>query len=166
MTPTQISTDIERGFELRSLIKSAQKELKSIETRLEQAGLEGEQIPLQEADREGRQFLARSPKLNLVVPVVFESDQVIASFRKDSEFDEGIQEYCDGRKIRLHDFFVPEITYKRLARDGQAFRKSAREILGAQAPEFVSKFLQRDKDGIPRSRTLIAWENARSLDHV
>jgi hypothetical protein len=166
MTPTQISTDIERGIELRTIIKSAQKELKAIETRLEQAGLEGEQIPLQEADREGRQFLARSPKLNLVVPVVFESDQIIASFRKDSSFDQEIQAYCDGREIRLHDFFVPETTYKRLAKDGQDFRQTSRRILGSKAPEFVSKFLQRDKDGIPRSRTIIAWENSRSLDHV
>lgn len=166
MTPQQISTDIERGIELRSIIKSAQKEIKAIESRLEQAGLEGEQIPLQEADREGRQFLARSPKLNLIVPVVFESDQVIASFRKDSTFDQEIQSYCALQGIRLQDFFVQETTYKRLAKDGQDFRQTTRRILGNKAPEFVSKFLQRDKAGIPRSRTIIAWENSRSLDHI
>ena len=68
MTPQQISSDIERGIELRNTIKTAQAELKAIEKRLEQAGLEGEQIPLQEADREGRQFLARSPKLDTLGP--------------------------------------------------------------------------------------------------
>jgi hypothetical protein len=97
MTPTQISTDIERGLELRATIKSAQAELKTIEKRLEQAGLEGDQIPLQEQDREGRQFLARSPKLGLVVPVVFESDQIIASETEEQIF----------KALKL-DFIPPE----------------------------------------------------------
>ena len=166
MTPQQISSDIERGLDLRTIIKTAQAELKSIEKRLEQAGLEGDQIPLQEADREGRQFLARSPKLNLIVPVVFESDQIVASFRKGSVFDETIQAFCDSREIRLHEFFVPETTYSRLAKDGQEFRKTARTMLGSVAPEFVSQCVQRDKAGIARSRTIIAWENAKSLDQV
>lgn len=166
MTPQQISSDIIRGIQLRSLIKVHQAELKAIEKRLETAGLEGDQIPLQEADREGRQFLARSPQAGLVVPVVFESDQIVASFRKDSVFDEAIQAFCDSREIRLHDFFVPETTYSRLAKDGQEFRKTARQMLGTLAPEFVSKCLQRDKAGIPRSRTIIAWDNAKPIDQV
>ena len=166
MTATQISTDIERGIELRATIKRSTKELKAIEKRLEQAGLEGDQIPLQEADREGRQFLARSPKLNLVVPVVFESDQVIASFRQGSVFETLVSEYCDKEEIRLHDFFVPETTYKRLAKDGRDFRKTARSILGSKAPDFVAKFLQRDKNHIPKSRTIIAWDNSKPIDQV
>lgn len=166
MTPQQISTDIERGIELRKTIKTSQSELKAIEKRLEQAGLEGDQIPLQESDREGRQFLARSPKLNLVVPVVFESDQVIASYRDGTQFQEDVQKYCDEESINLHRFFVPETTYKRLAKDGLAFRKAARSILGNQAPDFVSKFLQRDKDNIPKSRTIIAWDNAKPIDKI
>ena len=79
-------------------------------------------------------------------------------------FDEAIQPYCDAREIRLHDFFVPETTYKRLAKDGQDFRKTARTILGTKAPDFVSQFLQRDKDGIPRSRTIVSWDNAKPID--
>ena len=57
-------------------------ELDAIESRLEAAGLEGHQIPLQEADREGKQFLARGREK--VVPVRFESDQIIASFLPES----------------------------------------------------------------------------------
>jgi hypothetical protein len=166
MTPQQISSDIERGLDLRATIKTAQAELKSIEKRLEQAGLEGDQIPLQEADREGRQFLARSPKLGLIVPVVFESDQIIASYRQGSEFDGKMQDYCVENEIFLIQFFVPETTYSRLAKDGQNFRKSAREILGSKAPGFVAQCLQRDKAGIPKSRTIIAWENLKQIDHV
>lgn len=166
MTPQQISTDIERGLELRDTIKAALVELKTIEKRLEAAGLEGEQIPLQEADREGRQFLARSPKLGLIVPIVFESDQIIASFRKNSALDDSLQAFCDCREIRLHDFYVPETTYSRLAKDGQEFRKTARQMLGPIAPDFIAQCVQRDKAGIGRSRTIIAWDNAKPIDQV
>lgn len=166
MTPQQISTDIERGLELRNLIKASQTELKAIEKRLEQAGLEGEQIPLQEPDREGRQFIARSPKLGIAVPVIFESDQIVASFRDGSVMAEDLIAFCDQREIRLHEFYVPVTSYTRLAKDGQDFRKSARKILGHLAPEFVSRCLQRDKDNIPRSRTIISWDNSKPLDQV
>lgn len=163
MTPQQISQDIERGLELRTTIKTAQTELKAIEKRLEQAGLEGEQIPLQEADREGRQFLARSPKLGLLVPVVFESDQIIASLQADSPL---AFELIEASGYKLERFFARSSKLDRVQKDGQTFRQAAREILGTTAPEFISRCLQRDKAGIPKSRTIIAWENAKSMDQV
>ena len=161
MTPQQISQDIERGLDLRTQIKAAQTELKTIEKRLEQAGLEGEQIPLQEADREGRQFLARSPKLGLLIPVVFESDQIIASIIP------GTQTHADLSTIageHFGSFWTAINKLDRVAKDGQAYRKTARQILGPDAPDFVAASLQRDKTGIPKSRTIIAWENAKSID--
>jgi len=163
MTPQQISSDIERGIELRATIKTAQAELKSIEKRLEQAGLEGDQIPLQEADREGRQFLARSPKLNLIVPVVFESDQIIASFTPGTEIHATLDQLACGQ---LSKFWVSVTKFDRLQKDGQSYRKTAREILGSTAPAFIAASLQRDKGGIPKSRTIIAWDNAKSIDQV
>lgn len=161
MTSQQISQDIERGIELRGTIKSAQTELKTIEKRLESAGLEGEQIPLQEADREGRQFLARSPKLGLIVPVVFESDQIVASIQPHSPMHEALSEISGPH---LGKFWFPVSKLDRVQKDGQAYRKTAREILGSLAPEFISASLQRDKAGIPKSRTIIAWDNARPID--
>lgn len=163
MTPQQISSDVERGIELRNLIKSAQTELKTIEKRLESAGLEGEQIPLQEADREGRQFLARSPKLGLIVPVVFESDQIVASLQPASE-----QFFSISRIATEHfgAFWSESRKFERIQKDGQQYRKTARQILGNAAPEFISASLQRDKAGIPKSRTIIAWDNAKPLDQV
>ncbi len=160
MTPQQISTDIERGIELRATIKSAQAELKNIEKRLEQAGLEGDQIPLQEQDREGRQFLARSPKLGLVVPVVFESDQIIASVTPDTETYRDLT-----REAGEHfpAFFRPTSALARVPKDGQTYRKHARELLGEFAPVFIQSSLQRDKSGIPKSRVLIAWDNAKPI---
>ncbi len=163
MTPQQISTDIERGIELRATIKTAQAELKSIEKRLEQAGLEGEQIPLQEADREGRQFLARSPKLGVIVPVVFESDQIIASIQPDTDVFNALLVISGAH---FGKFWQPVTKLDRVQKDGQAYRKAARELLGELAPKFIAASLQRDKAGIPKSRTIIAWENVKSIDQV
>lgn len=163
MTPQQISSDIERGIELRNTIKTAQAELKAIEKRLEQAGLEGEQIPLQEADREGRQFLARSPKLGMIVPVVFESDQIIASIEPDTEVFRNLEFLALGQ---FSKFWKPVSKFDRIQKDGQAYRKAARELLGTTAPQFIAASLQRDKGGIPKSRTIIAWENAKPIDQV
>lgn len=163
MTPSQISQDIERGLELRSTIKTLQTELKALEKRLESAGLEGEQIPLREADREGRQFLARCPKLELVVPVVFESDQIIASFQPDTDIHHSLEDLSNGHLAR---FFTETRKFERIQKDGQLYRKSAREILDGFAPEFIAASLQRDKSGIPKSRTLIAWDNAKPIDQV
>jgi hypothetical protein len=163
MTPQQISSDIERGLELRNTIKTAQAELKSIEKRLEQAGLEGQQIPLQEADREGRQFLARSPKLGLIVPVVFESDQIIASIQPDTATHEALSIIAG---VHFGKFWQPVSKLDRIQKDGQAYRKTAREILGELAPGFIAASLQRDKAGIPKSRTIIAWENTKQLDQI
>lgn len=163
MTPQQISTDIERGLDLRATIKTAQAELKAIEKRLEQAGLEGEQIPLQEADREGRQFLARSPKLGVIIPVVFESDQIIASLQPDTDVFRELEYHAAGQ---FSKFWQPVTKFDRVQKDGQTYRKTARELLGCVAPVFIAASLQRDKAGIPKSRTIIAWENVKSIDQV
>lgn len=163
MTPQQISQDIERGITLRSEIKTLQAELKAIEKRLEQAGLEGEQIPLQEADREGRQFLARCPKLELVVPIVFESDQIIASLQPDTATYDAVS-IISGSHFGA--FWQPVSALARIQKDGQSYRALARDLLGALAPKFIAASLQRDKSGIPKSRTLIAWDNAKPIDQV
>lgn len=158
MTPSQIAADVARGLEIKKQQKALAAELKAIEKRLEQAGLEGDQIPLQEEDREGRQFLAASS--DRIVPVVFESDQIIASFKPDSEIHQLIAERAG---THLPAFYTETRSYDRVPKDGQAFRRAAREILGTAAPAFISACLQRDKGGIPKSRTVIAWDNARDV---
>jgi hypothetical protein len=160
MTPQQISQDVARGLELREQIKTSQAELKTIEKRLETAGLEGEQIPLTEADREGRQFIARSPAAGIAVPVIFESDQIVASFVPDSPVHQAITPIA-GTHLPL--FFREIVKFERIQKDGHEFRKLARETYGPHAPEFIAASLQRDKNGIPRSRTIIAWENAKPI---
>jgi hypothetical protein len=164
MTKTQIAADVQRGLQLRQEIKARQAELKAIEKRLEQAGLEGEQIPLQEEDREGRQFLARGG--DAVVPVVFESDQLIASFRLGSETEARLEEFAAEHPVELARFYEAETTYSRVPKDGLAFRKLARDLLGVAAPRFISLCIQRDKSGAPKSRTVIAWDNAKDPSAV
>ena len=161
MTPQQISQDVATAIEQRSIIKTAQVILKACEKRLELAGLEGDQIPLQEADREGRQYLARCPQLNLIVPVVFESDQVIASLQSGSDLHQHLVT-ISGDHFPL--FFAASGKLDRVQKDGQEFRQKARAAFGLGAPEFVALCLQRDKAGIPKSRTIIAWDNARKID--
>ena len=160
MTPTQISADIARGLELRTTIKANTTELKAIEKRLEAAGLEGEQIPLQEAEREGRQFLARCPALGLVIPVVFESDQIVASFLPDSPTHGALLGLAGAELPR---FFIQPAKYERVPKDGLEFRKLARACFAERAPEFIAASLLRDKAGIPKSKTVIAWDDARQL---
>lgn len=166
MTKTQIAADVERGLQLRQEIKARQTELKAIEKRLEQAGLEGEQIALQEEDREGRQFLARGA--DAVVPVVFESDQLIASFKLGSDVETKIRRAFPASNVvpGLAGFYEAETTFTRVPKDGLAFRRLAREVLGADAPAFIAACLQRDKTGAPKSRTVIAWDNAKHPDEV
>jgi hypothetical protein len=163
MTPQQISLDVERGIELCATIKSALAELKTIEKRLESAGLEGEQIPLQEADREGRQFLARCPKLGMIVPVIFESDQIMASIQPNTDVHEAMSIIAGQH---FNKFWQPVSKLDRVQKDGQTYRKTAREILGNLAPPFISASLQRDKNGIPKSRTIISWETAKPIAQV
>ena len=50
--------------------------------------------------------------------------------------------------------------------DGQTYRKTARELLGHNAPAFIAASLQRNKNGIPKSRTVIAWEHAKPIDQI
>ena len=164
MTAAQIAADVEKGLQLRAEIKAKQAELKAIEKRLEQAGLEGDQIPLQDEDREGRQFLARSG--SAIVPVVFESDQLIASFAFDSAKAGELHKFAEDNDFKIDPFYAPEMSFHRVQKDGLAFRKLAREKLGITAPEFLALCIQRDKTGVPKSRTVIAWDNAKHPTEV
>jgi hypothetical protein len=165
-TPSQISADVARGLEIRQLQTDLKAELKAIETRLEQAGLAGEQILLQDEDREGRQFLARSPQAGLAIPVVFESDQIVNSFAEGTPLHAKLQEFFQKHPgpMGMDAFYGRHVIYERRPADGQAVRRLAREFLGTAAPEFVSRIIRRNKHGIPISRTVIAWDHARPLE--
>jgi len=166
-TPQQISAAVARGLEIRTQQDALKRELKHIETLLEAAGLAGEHILLQDEDREGRQYLARSPQAGCAIPIVFESDQIPASFRAGSPTHAALVQFFrehPDTPIGGEAFYRPQLTYERAPADGQALRRLAREMLGTAAPELISRLIVRDKHGIPRSRTVIAWDQPRPID--
>lgn len=159
MSPTQIAIDVGRGIWIKRQIEQLTDELKKLEKRLEKAGLEGEQIPLQDAEREGKQYLARGT--DYIVPVRFESDSLIASFAPDSEKHAELAAIAGDKLPRL---FVDTRKFERSEDDGNKFRKLVRSLL---APDKFAAFIQacisRKKDGMPKSKTVIAWNEAKPV---
>ena len=159
MTPEQITADVDRGLAIVAELEHLKKELKTIEARLEAAGLEGDTIPLEEAEREGRQFIAIGTTHRL--PVVFESDQLIGSFPSDSPLHVYLRERA-GDKLEI--LFREKRVFERIPKDGLDYRRAVRSHFEpAIAEDIIAKTLNRDKAGIPRSRTVIAWDRAAAL---
>jgi hypothetical protein len=163
MTPAQIAADVDRLIEIKTQIASLAVEAKAIEARLEKAGLDGDQIPLQEADREGKQFLARGS--SKVIPVRFESDQLIATFKPDSILHKSITAILGDK---LTDFFKDTRVFERKHKDdANKFRQFARkELDGVTFAKLIAACVSKDKDGIPKSKTVIAWGDAKPIDQV
>jgi hypothetical protein len=163
MTTAQIAADLERGQAIKGQIAVLQKELKDIEARLKQAAEAGEHVPLQDADREGKQCLLRSPKL--VLPVRFTAVAIIGSMPFDGPMHREVLTIVGRDKLPL--FFKEVHTLDRVAKDGQAFRKSARQHLAPDAfAALIRATTQRDKDGIAKSTIQIAWDDARPPQEI
>jgi hypothetical protein len=159
MTPQQIAKDVERGIEIKAEMKKLKKELDAIEARLEAAGREGEQVPLQDQNREGKQFIARSSGHRL--PVRFESDLIAASFDPDSPMHKKVVELTGEH---FSKFFKPSNKFERVPPDGEKFRKIARELLlPEQFAALIQAVSQRDKDGIAKSKIVVAWDDAQTI---
>ena len=162
MTPHQIATDIARGIEIKAEISRLEIELEAIEDRLEAAGLLGPHVPLQEAEREGKQFLARGS--GKVLPIRFESDQIVGSFQPDSPMHKAIAEIAGDKLAR---FYKDVRKFERVPKDGNAFRKLARKLLEpAQFAKLINAATSRDKDGIAKAKTVIAWDDVKAADQV
>jgi hypothetical protein len=147
---------VDRGLALVAQIAELQDELAEIEAVLEKAALAGEQIELEDEERDGRQFLARGSRL--VVPVVITADMLTKSFGADSHIHEKIAAVA-GDKLR--QFFRPQTTWKTLFDSGKIFRRKAREILGDDAaPAFITACVARDKNGIAKNAIKIEWKRA------
>jgi hypothetical protein len=163
MTPQQIAADVDRLIVIKTQIASLVAEAKAIESRLEKAGLEGDQIPLQDAEREGKQFLARGT--SKIIPVRFESDQLITTFKPDSDQHKTISAIL-GDKFAT--FFKDTRIFERVKKDdANKFRKFARsELLPDVYAKLISACVSKDKAGIPKSKTVIAWDEAKPIDQV
>jgi hypothetical protein len=161
-----ILADVDRGLAIRGEMDALKKELGEIEERLEAAGLKGEQIDLVDADREGKQFLAKGTKQ--IVPVVFTADLLIKSFkfpsahytRITSAIPEG---FAESSAQGLGGFFTRSVVYESRTDSGKKFRAIAGELLGKDAPKFITACLARDKEGIPKSAIKIEWDRASEV---
>lgn len=156
-----IAKYVDRGLEIRSEIAQLLAELETIEAFMKQAGLRGEQVPLEDADREGRQFIAEGTEQ--IVPVVFTADLLVKSFGDGTAMHAKIEAASGGH---LDVFFKKVTTHKGIIEDGKAFRTKAAEVLGTHGPYFVSACLQRDRNGIPKSQVRVEWERAKPLVEV
>lgn len=161
MTPQQIASDIARGLTIRSEIKALEAELKDIEFRLKTAGENGVQIPLQDEEREGKQYLATGR--DRIIPIRFESDLLAASFEPTSTMHTELTAITGEHFSR---FYAVSNKYVRVPKDGESVRKIARKLLTPdQFAMFIRAATTRDKNGIAKSRIVVAWDDSRALDN-
>lgn len=157
MTPEQIAADVIRGRFLKKRLKEDAAELKAIEARLESAALIASHVPLEEEDREGKQAILISPDGTL--PVRFESDSLVATLAADSQAVADLKfllEYND----TFGKLFREKHIYERKEADGHKFRKKLRALVQEETFHTCLNLLKaRDKDGVVKSKTIIAWEN-------
>lgn len=164
ITAQQIASDVATGLQIKAEIARLKKHLDEIEDRLEQAALHGEQIPLEDEDREGRQYLALGEEM--LVPVRLESDLIAASFPLASPMHKAVLTALGLKDAdeNLYPFFKQSITYQRDSKDGHQFRKIARSNLDPKAAAaLISASIMRNKDGIPKSKTVVAWDDAKPI---
>lgn len=163
MTPQQIAADVDRLLVIKAQIATLTLEAKAIESRLENAALHGEQIPLQDTQREGKQFIARGT--SFAVPVRFEADNLISTFKHDSELHSSLKTILGDAFAK---FFKEVHAYERKHKDdANKFRKFCRKELEPDAyATLIKALLSKDKDGIPKSKTVIALADAKPLNQV
>ena len=155
-----IRADVDRGIEIRALMETLKAELKDIDTRLQHAALHGEQVELNDAEREGRQYLAAGS--DRIVPVILTADLIIGEFVRDSKRHLEIMDAMQNR-TGLHDFFKPVHKYENRFDSGKKFRMRAAEVFGKElAPKFITACVARDKDGIAKSSIKVAWDETKA----
>ena len=148
-----VRADVDRGLEIRATMEKLKSELKDIETRLQMAALQGEQVPLVDADREGRQYLAAGTAR--VVPVILTADMLMGSFMANSQPHRDIQAIA-GAEFGM--FFKAVHKFENRFESGKKFRATAAELLGLDAPRLITACVARDKDGIAKSAVKIMWQ--------
>ncbi len=157
-----IHNDIDRGLVIVAQIEKLQEELKGITARVEKAALNGKQIPLEDPERDGMQYLAAGT--SRIVPVVITADFLRDSFSGSGTVHDQIAAAA-GEK--LPSFYGKKIVFKRQIDDGKAFRKQARETFTpAQAEIFIKACVAVDKFGVPKNAIKIDWARARKESEV
>ena len=155
---TSIKQLVDRGLELYVRIEQAERELADVESQLVDAALNQEHEALQDAQREGRRFLARGTAG--VVPVVFTADKLVGQFVHLSTAHNRIRVVCP-ESTSLQKFFKFKQVWENTFDDGMKFRKTATEEFGPRAPAFIAACRALDREGIPKSDTKILWKETK-----
>ncbi|MDR3405154.1 MAG: hypothetical protein P4L99_21850 [Chthoniobacter sp.] len=157
------SQQIDRGVAIVAQIAVLEKELEAIEEALRTHAKAHPDlhIPLGDAEREGRQFLAEGAEFT--VPVLFTADKIVGSFAA-----KGDKHIAISAKAGEHfgKFFKPVSGYENRFDDGKKFRDRADELLGEDAPGFVTICKALDKFGIPKHDVKIEWKEAMTAKKV
>jgi hypothetical protein len=103
-----VKKHVDRGLEITAELARLDAELKGINQALELAALNGEQVDLNDADREGKQFLARGSERT--VPVVISADLVHKSFADGGKTYANLQQLAG--LVKLREFYAPETVWK------------------------------------------------------
>ncbi len=156
MTNEQITADIARGIFLKDRMEKDKAELKAIEARLEAAGLRGPHVPLEDNEREGKQAILTSPTHRL--PVRLESDSLVGGFDIGSDTEKEISGIITTAQFNV--LFKKVEKYERKEKDGHDFRKKAKKAIPDIAVylKLIKALRSTDADGIPKSKTVIAWD--------
>jgi hypothetical protein len=161
MTEEQKAADIERGEFLKQRIDKDKAELKLIEKRLEQVGLAGPHVPLEDAEREGKQTIIRTA--SHVLRVRLESDNLVSGFEIGSEIDQKVQALLTPAEFET--LFKVVKKHERKESDGHKFRIKAKKAIALEANylQLIKTIRSLDKDGLPTSKTVIAWDSIETL---
>jgi hypothetical protein len=163
-TITKLAADVDRIIAIDRQLDSLTRERKALAQVIEAAALESPyHEPLNEADREGRQVILRGT--DCAIPVIFESDLILGSFPEGGEAHLALQTAAGLHADHLQKLWVATNKLERVAKDGQAYRRALREYFPPNtAAAVLAASLQRSKDGIPKSRTVIDTSRILPLD--
>ncbi|HXI70275.1 MAG TPA: hypothetical protein VNN22_07955 [Verrucomicrobiae bacterium] len=152
-----IKTLVDRGLEIVAAKKSMEAEMEKIVAELEQHGLDhsAQHEELADADRDGKRWFANGTEVS--VPMIFTADKLVGEVATKSIKRVEI-EAAAGKFFRA--FFKPVSGYANVFKDGKQFRKHAHELMGAEAPQFITACVARDKHGIAKSDVKILWDEA------
>jgi hypothetical protein len=156
-----LSTAIARAAEIRAQITLLQIELKPLEKIIEQAGINGPHVPLEDAEREGKQTIIRTD--SHVLRVRLESDNLVTGFEMGSDLEKSISALLTTKEF--NDLFKPVKRYDRKESDGHKFRLKAKKAIVNQDTylKLIRALRSLDKDGIPKSKTVVAWDTLETL---
>lgn len=162
-THTNTAADVDRGLAILAEIKALEAEKKVIEVRLAAVALaaskEGLTEPLVDEEREGQRYFAEGSTGK--IPVILESDQISGEFGEGTEKHQALDGLCGAK---LSHLYKRKVIFERVPKDGKLFRKQAAEFWEPdEAAKIISASIARDKDGIPKSRIVVAWDQLAAL---